>query len=432
MKRAKPRRSLRGPRRPVSSLRRRRRARRRGRQPSSAVRSSPQGRFRRASPRPSRPTQRRGGRDRPAGGVGVSSTVRYAARKSAGSSSASSVRAPAAPTKSARPTGRGSSATRPSCEADDGTKSAARPWSARAAAVASPIAAIRGSLPRPPPRELDGAVRTRDDDPVVAVEVDRAVVDGLDLDQRAEHRLEAFDAQRGEEWFRLRARASDDHAHVRRRRTASARPRLRRDRNRSAARASCRPRLRRDAVKRSPSWYAATGARQPPPITATQARSISTRRPRLAVVCSRDEVLLAGAHLQCERALPGLRQELVGLEPMTDLGSEPEPVETAGREHDRIQPALPALAQTRLDVPAQRLDRERRLEREQLRAPANRGCPDPHPGPNASRRRTARREDPRARGTHRRPARRCRSRSCPLRSALRRRCVRRGVPPRAP
>src|SRR6185295_1317370 len=92
-------------------------------------------------------------------------------------------------------------------------------------------------------------------------------------------------------------------------------------------------------------------------------------RPCLAVVCSCDQVLLAGAHLQCECALAGLGQELVGLEPMTDLGSEPEPVETAGGEHDRIQSALPALAQTGLDVPPQRLDRERRLEREQLRAP---------------------------------------------------------------
>ena len=70
---------------------------------------------------------------------------------------------------------------------------------------------------------------------------------------------------------------------------------------------------------------------------------------------------------------------------MTDLGSEPEPVETAGREHDRIESALAALAQTRLDVAAQRLDRERRLEREQLRAPADRGRADPHPGSNLRR-----------------------------------------------
>src|SRR3954465_3204528 len=90
-------------------------------------------------------------------------------------------------------------------------------------------------LARPPPGELGGAVRTRDDDPVVAVENDRTIVDRLDFENRAEQRLEAFGAQRGQKWSRLRARARDDHAHVRRRRTASTPPRLRRDRNRSAA-----------------------------------------------------------------------------------------------------------------------------------------------------------------------------------------------------
>src|SRR3954471_16362354 len=103
--------------------------------------------------------------------------------------------------------------------------------------------------------------------------------------------------------------------------------------------------------------------------------------PRFAVVCSCDQVLLAGAHLHCERTLPGLRQERAGLEPMTDLGSEPEPVETASREHDRIEPALPALAQTRLDVTAKWLDRERRLDCEELCAPADRCRTDPQPGP---------------------------------------------------
>ena len=65
---------------------------------------------------------------------------------------------------------------------------------------------------------------------------------------------------------------------------------------------------------------------------------------------------------------------------MADLVGEPEPVEPAGSEHDGIEPALSALPQTRVDVPPQRLDRERRLAREQLSAPAHGGGPDPHPG----------------------------------------------------
>src|SRR5437870_72104 len=47
-----------------------------------------------------------------------------------------------------------------------------------------------------------------------------------------------------------------------------------------------------------------------------------------------------------------------------------------------VEPALAALAQPRVDVPAQRLDRERRLEREKLCAPPHRRRPNPHPGPD--------------------------------------------------
>ena len=65
--------------------------------------------------------------------------------------------------------------------------------------------------------------------------------------------------------------------------------------------------------------------------------------------------------------------------------AEAEPVEPARGEDDRVEPALAALAQARVDVAAQRLDRERRLEREQLRAPAHRGGADAHPGPELGR-----------------------------------------------
>ena len=102
---------------------------------------------------------------------------------------------------------------------------------------------------------------------------------------------------------------------------------------------------------------------------------------RLGVVGSGDELLLADPNLDRERALAGLREHFAGLEPEADLGSEAEPVEPAGGEHDGVESPLAALAQTRVDVSAQRLDRQLRLEREQLCAPPHRGGADPHPGP---------------------------------------------------
>ena len=99
------------------------------------------------------------------------------------------------------------------------------------------------------------------------------------------------------------------------------------------------------AVSVEPSWYAATGARQPPPIANTHARSASTRRARLRVVDRRDELLLADTHLQRQRALARLGQQLLRLEALPDLVPEPEPVEPARREDDRVQTrARPACA----------------------------------------------------------------------------------------
>src|SRR5207248_203059 len=95
----------------------------------------------------------------------------------------------------------------------------------------------------------------------------------------------------------------------------------------------------------------------------------------------RVELFLTGANLQGECALSGLRQQLVRVEAAPDLVPEPEPVEAAGRQHDRVQAALAALAQTRVDVAAERRDRELGLERQQLRLAADRGSPDAHPRP---------------------------------------------------
>jgi hypothetical protein len=63
-----------------------------------------------------------------------------------------------------------------------------------------------------------------------------------------------------------------------------------------------------------------------------------------------------------------------------DLGGETEAVEPARGEQDRIETALASLAKPRVDVPAQRLDRETRLEGEKLCTPARGRGADPHPG----------------------------------------------------
>ena len=86
-------------------------------------------------------------------------------------------------------------------------------------------------------------------------------------------------------------------------------------------------------------------------------RSASTRRRVSASSARRDELLLARPHLQRERALARLGQQLGRLEAAADLAGEPEPIEPARSEHDGVEPALAALAQARVDVAAQRLDR---------------------------------------------------------------------------
>ncbi len=76
------------------------------------------------------------------------------------------------------------------------------------------------------------------------------------------------------------------------------------------------------------------------------------------VVRHLDEMLLSGAHLECQRALARLREHHIRLEPCADLGAEAESVEPAGREHDGVEAALAALAQTGVDVPSKRLHGE--------------------------------------------------------------------------
>jgi len=96
------------------------------------------------------------------------------------------------------------------------------------------------------------------------------------------------------------------------------------------------------------------------------------------VVRRRDEMLLSRAHLKRERTLRGFGQELVGLEPLADLARKPEPVESARREHDGVEPPLGALPQTGVDIAPQRFDRQRRLECKELRLASSRRRADAH------------------------------------------------------
>src|SRR4051812_29003279 len=79
---------------------------------------------------------------------------------------------------------------------------------------------------------------------------------------------------------------------------------------------------------------------------------------RLVVVGGSDEMLFAGANLECERPLRRLGQHLIRLEAVSDLAGETKPIEAARGEHDCVEPALSALAQTRVDVAAKPFDRQ--------------------------------------------------------------------------
>src|SRR5262249_61617135 len=83
----------------------------------------------------------------------------------------------------------------------------------------------------------------------------------------------------------------------------------------------------------------------------------------------------------CDPPLPRLGQHLLRVEAVSDLPFQPESIETAGSEDDCVERALLRLAQTRVDVPAQGLDYERRLDRKQLCPAAYRRRADTHPGP---------------------------------------------------
>src|SRR5262245_32216475 len=72
----------------------------------------------------------------------------------------------------------------------------------------------------------------------------------------------------------------------------------------------------------------------------------------LDVSCGGDELVLARPHLQRNRALSRLREHQIWVDPQPDLVRQAEPVEPRRREDDRVEPALPTLAEPRVHVPA--------------------------------------------------------------------------------
>jgi hypothetical protein len=74
--------------------------------------------------------------------------------------------------------------------------------------------------------------------------------------------------------------------------------------------------------------------------------------PCLGIVYGNDDLRLPFPDLERERPLARLRKHFRRLETVADLGPEPETVETAGREDDRVEASLGALAEARIDVPA--------------------------------------------------------------------------------
>src|SRR5439155_15958506 len=103
--------------------------------------------------------------------------------------------------------------------------------------------------------------------------------------------------------------------------------------------------------------------------------------PCLRVIRRGDELLVIRPHLERKRPLTCLGDHFRRVEAVPDLVTEAQAIEPTGREDDRVEPAFAPLAETRVDVPPQRLDRERRLERKELRATPDRRRPDPQAGP---------------------------------------------------
>ena len=87
---------------------------------------------------------------------------------------------------------------------------------------------------------------------------------------------------------------------------------------------------------------------------------------------------VVGATLDCERALPDLREHQRRVEDLGDLPGQAEPLQRRYSDHYRI--VLAGLSQTRLDVAAQRVEPDVRADRCELRPPADGPRRDPPTG----------------------------------------------------
>ena len=204
--------------------------------------------------------------------------------------------------------------------------------------------------------------------------------------------------------------------------------RRRPDRSPSAARPRLRPRPRR-----APSASSRRGTR--PQVRGSLRRSAprsGARPPRDAASRRRRRTRrapLAHPDLQRQRSLAAFgRSWTIERSPIS--ASSPSRRGRRLRERRRRARARRACGAGCRCAP-QRLDRERRLQREQLRPSPDRGGADASPA-GALRRRRARRADPRAAGYAPTESPACPSRSCPWPSGRRRRSARRAAPPRAP
>ena len=161
---------------------------------------------------------------------------------------------------------------------------------------------------------------------------------------------------------------------------------------------------------------AATAAVQPPPSRRTHSRSASTAARLGAWSSAATRRLLAGAHLDGDRALSGLGHELARVEQEGDPRAEAEALEARGGEHDRVGLTRVELRKPGLDVAPQAAPRG-------CRAAAPRGAP---PGVPTTCRPARRKARPRGSRSRRRPRRGGRPAPGSRRARARRACRRSG------
>ena len=161
---------------------------------------------------------------------------------------------------------------------------------------------------------------------------------------------------------------------------AHARRRRRRRRSRVSPRITSRPSRARDqaAQPQRVLFPLGVGGERRLAAAAQRARerTLGRRRERRRTIGERpsaaSEIAAIGAAFDRERTLAGRRQAVVRIEQRADPRAEPEPLQSGRRQDDRVVPAVVELAQPRVDVAAQRLDR-RAAETARAAAPRDAG-----------------------------------------------------------